>query len=654
MATSKSYPLFLLCIVGILFFSEHSNAQNSDVFWFNDDHTILFRGDISTSEVAIVTELIPRQPAAIDYIQGKLYWADNLSNRIWMNDPAQPGPVQILSTDDAILSIRIDEQGSFVYWLEDNPKRLRMAGLDGSGSQDLITSTDIGSFRIDTINNKLYWGEKETGRIRMMDLSDRQIVDIVTEAGHIHELELDIMNYMVYWGDEGNGDEISPGIYRSDISRGIPEMVINTAYPGSFTVDSEQGKLYWAGGDRTILRANLDGGGVDTILTDQRLVISDLLMDPDENYLFWIEDELGARRVMRVNLEDGHPEPEEVLAGYGEPNSATMDAEAGVIYFTTVLNEVMKVELENGMTNTVFFAGVGMSSVGSIALNGAASQLYWGYFFGPSFGYANTADSWFETFYFSTDDASYEAGYFTFDVPGEWTYWAGYNNFNPEVALFRVNSNNPGPENVEKIIAEEHVDLSISGIALDLAAGKIYWSESNPGRIRRANLDGSNLEDILTGLQEPLWITTDVENMKIYWTERGAGKIRRANLDGTDVEDLFTDLVSPGRLVVPFASNWTPSSIFPGENAHSFYLYENYPNPFNSSTTILYELTENNDVHLAMYDILGRQVAVLVNESRPAGTHHVAFDASSLSSGVYMYRLQAGGLIQTRKMVLIR
>jgi hypothetical protein len=86
----------------------------------------------------------------------------------------------------------------------------------------------------------------------------------------------------------------------------------------------------------------------------------------------------------------------------------------------------------------------------------------------------------------------------------------------------------------------------------------------------------------------------------------------------------------------------------------NFTLNQNYPNPFNPTTVISYDLPENSQVNLAVYDMMGRRVATLVNENVAAGTHQVQFDASSLSSGTYMYRLQAGGNIQTKKLTLIK
>jgi hypothetical protein len=72
------------------------------------------------------------------------------------------------------------------------------------------------------------------------------------------------------------------------------------------------------------------------------------------------------------------------------------------------------------------------------------------------------------------------------------------------------------------------------------------------------------------------------------------------------------------------------------------------------STTIGYRLAEPGAVRLAIYDILGRQVALLVNEMQRAGAHRVEFSARALSSGVYFYRLQAGAFTQVRKLLLLR
>lgn len=88
--------------------------------------------------------------------------------------------------------------------------------------------------------------------------------------------------------------------------------------------------------------------------------------------------------------------------------------------------------------------------------------------------------------------------------------------------------------------------------------------------------------------------------------------------------------------------------------AHNFKLYQNYPNPFNPTTTIEYELKEYAFVNLKVYDLLGNEVAILVNEEKYAGKYSTKFDAQRLSSGVYFYKLTIGGNTQVRKMILLR
>lgn len=83
-------------------------------------------------------------------------------------------------------------------------------------------------------------------------------------------------------------------------------------------------------------------------------------------------------------------------------------------------------------------------------------------------------------------------------------------------------------------------------------------------------------------------------------------------------------------------------------------LNQNYPNPFNPTTNISFELTETESVELSVYTITGQRVATLLNEMRPAGAHTVAFNASGLSSGIYMYRLTAGSFMQTRRMTVVQ
>ena len=87
---------------------------------------------------------------------------------------------------------------------------------------------------------------------------------------------------------------------------------------------------------------------------------------------------------------------------------------------------------------------------------------------------------------------------------------------------------------------------------------------------------------------------------------------------------------------------------------HTFVLQQNYPNPFNPSTNVEFSLPSSSQVRLTVYNMLGQEVATLVNGQMEAGTHTVRFDASRLSSGIYLYRLNAGSFVKTMKMILLK
>ncbi len=101
--------------------------------------------------------------------------------------------------------------------------------------------------------------------------------------------------------------------------------------------------------------------------------------------------------------------------------------------------------------------------------------------------------------------------------------------------------------------------------------------------------------------------------------------------------------------------NMTSTSIKKKEELPVDYkLYQNYPNPFNPTTTIQYEIPESGFITLKIYDELGREVKTLINQYKNKGSHEINFNASQLSSGVYLYRLTAGDYLSTKKMLLLK
>ena len=140
-------------------------------------------------------------------------------------------------------------------------------------------------------------------------------------------------------------------------------------------------------------------------------------------------------------------------------------------------------------------------------------------------------------------------------------------------------------------------------------------------------------------------------------------------VDGDDLDDL-PDVSWPSSFTMPTIMwqkddlPWeTPpdyttinvSSELDSDNAKKFVLAQNYPNPFNPSTNISFSMPNAANVSLKVYNVLGQEVASLINnKAMTAGTHSVAFDASALSSGMYIYRIEAGSYVSTKRMMLIK
>ncbi len=136
------------------------------------------------------------------------------------------------------------------------------------------------------------------------------------------------------------------------------------------------------------------------------------------------------------------------------------------------------------------------------------------------------------------------------------------------------------------------------------------------------------------------------------WTRPGGNNYTTGV--NTDEKYVYAENISEFSIFAVLSSELPTSVTETDELPDAFVLTQNYPNPFNPSTNIRYELPETAEVRLEVFNLLGERVATLVDTRQEAGRHQVSFDAGSLSSGVYLYRLQAGDFVQTRKLTLIR
>lgn len=203
------------------------------------------------------------------------------------------------------------------------------------------------------------------------------------------------------------------------------------------------------------------------------------------------------------------------------------------------------------------------------------------------------------------------------------------------------------------------------GIAVDNVNGKVYLANAY-GKVQRLNLNGSNFQpNLITSLESPESIAVDAISRKLYWT--GKGGISRANFNGKNIESIVTGLDAPTNIalgIIPtdtaIAAAPATVRVIPDETV----LHANYPNPFNPETWIPYQLAKPADVTLHIYATNGTLVRTLALGHQLAGSYESRNRAAywdgknesgeSVASGVYFYTLTAGDFMATRKMLIVK
>lgn len=211
--------------------------------------------------------------------------------------------------------------------------------------------------------------------------------------------------------------------------------------------------------------------------------------------------------------------------------------------------------------------------------------------------------------------------------------------------IFYIRSSDEGINWEQDTCITDNLDSSyLPSVVVSGFVVHVVWANEQPGNreiyYKRSTDAGTNWEqDIqLTNASEESWlpsVSLSGSILHVVWRDERDGNReiyykRNPNANVTEIENFITNL--------PTELN----------------LAQNYPNPLNPVTTIKYSIPQRSNVTLKVYDILGNEVAVLVNEEKERGVYTVNFDASGLASGMYLYRLQAGSFVETKKMILLK
>jgi hypothetical protein len=284
-------------------------------------------------------------------------------------------------------------------------------------------------------------------------------------------------------------------------------------------------------------------------------------------------------------------------------------------------------------------------------------------------------------------DSGYQNTSFPISINGSGTEW----HFSPYYEVFfdsvGVTSNNAHMINDTLITATAHVgpkaalgwrriivaDAFLNNYINDSALYVILSIAAVPTLLRPLNNSINQLQNptllwdsngYATSFRLQLSTDTNFNNIVIDSTLSNTPLVVRPNFLGLGVKYFWrvnaTNSLgtSDWSVIWKFTIRETGISVISSEIPSEYMLFNNFPNPFNPSTSIRYSIPYrppgNTFVTLKIYDVTGKEVAMLVNQNQKPGTYEVTFGANSVSSGIYFYQIQAGSFMQTKKMVLIK
>ena len=185
-----------------------------------------------------------------------------------------------------------------------------------------------------------------------------------------------------------------------------------------------------------------------------------------------------------------------------------------------------------------------------------------------------------------------------------------------------------------------------------------------PQSVYAIDMDGDGDIDVLSATEDKIaWYKNDgFQNFQLYTISTNvdfATSVYAIDMDGDGDIDVLSASADDDKIAWYRKDGVTGVESISNEIPTEFSLSQNYPNPFNPSTKIKFEIpgqarNDNMPVTLKIYDVLGNEVATLVNEEKPAGTYEVDFNAGKITSGVYFYKLTAGSFVQIKKMLLLK
>ena len=413
----------------------------------------------------------------------------------------------------------------------------------------------------------LYWtdfGEIAggTAKIQRANLDGTNVQDLVTNGlWNPSSVALDLVGGKMYWTDHRTAK-----IQRANFDgTNVQDLVTNgTRRPIRIALDVVGGKMYWtdAWAPGKIQRANFDGSNVQDLVTftDVNTPFG-IALDAVGGKMYWTDSRLG--KIQRANL-DGSNVQDLIPTGLDFPAGITLDVANGKMYWTAI-GKIQRANLDGSNVEDLV---AGRLQPNDITLDVARGKMYWTTINPAKIQRADLNGRNIEDVVTTGLVRPYGITLNTLGSEGR-VEVASSSDLIPRQILGTIywtdwDTNKIQRANLNDSNVQDLVTTGLGspyGIALDVASGKMYWADAGTAKIQRANLDGSNIQNLVPlGLSLPICIALDVTGNKMYWTDRGTGKIQRANLDGSNVQDLVFGVRGLHGIALDVAGNkmyWT-------------------------------------------------------------------------------------------------
>ena len=540
-------------------------AGTSNVYWTDWGTDKIQRSNLDGSGIEDLVSgggLDGPDGLALDMAGGKMYWTDAGTNKIQRADLNGANVEDLVTGLGIPYGLALDVSGGKMYWTNRQTNKIQRADLNGANVEDLVTSglTFPGGLALDATGGKMYWTNPGANKIQRSNLDGSGVEDLVASGvSSPTGIALDISGGKMYWTDRR-----SDKIQRSNLDgSGVEDLVTSGLdRPNGLALDVSAGKMYWADtGTNKVQRSNLDGSNVEDLATG-----ANGLVDPSSVAVGTVPGSGGGSG---PGTGGGSAPAPDLVVDTPSVSSSSPDTGATFTLSATVRNRgngpsaasTLRYFSSSDATISTTDTAVGTDAVGVLAASGSSAEsinltapsvagtYYYGACVDAVTGESNTGNNC---------SAAVSITVTTPTTPATGTsklYWTDW-------GTDKIQRSDLDGSNVEDLVSGAGLN-GPDGLALDMAGGKMYWTDAGTNKIQRSDLDGSNVEDLVTsGLSVPYGLAVDVSGGKMYWTNRQNGKIQRADLDGSNVEDLITlaGLAFPGEIALDVANGkmyWT-------------------------------------------------------------------------------------------------